>query len=412
MAVGFHFTYTYETVPNNVHSIVLNNAFRCSPLFLQMPKTKKKNTPPTRKRPTRTKVVPARLRDEEGTSQHSDEGATQHSDEGATQSVRVPPEPASAHTIEHVPTVHADHLRADIMSAVGGQMRQLGDELRASMASMLQEALGAGKKDNITPTVDTVTGPVAAEIMPAVPSSTAGTIQSILPPSVQMANTFKTMGNTVTDKIKGQILAHEYVDFARLLTPDSEETFQLRLCQKEGGKEVDIVPQTKSSVLNINQWDAAFAIYMAVYLQQYPTEVADLIHYGQQIKQMAAKNGNWRGYDERFRKFRAVHKQSWGVTLLDEWVFAATSHSQTASTPYQSKPNSIQNNKKASGQKSKYKSGLCFKFNDGKLCTPHCRFDHSCDNCGGNHPKASCRKQKQATQSFRTSQPTHHHYSW
>ena len=44
-------------------------------------------------------------------------------------------------------------------------------------------------------------------------------------------------------------------------------------------------------------------------------------------------------------------------------------------------------------RKRRGRRGACFAFNDGRCTAPHCRFEHVCSTCGGDHKRLSCRGQ-------------------
>lgn len=230
-------------------------------------------------------------------------------------------------------------------------------------------------------------------LLPLVADITAGNSH----PAVKMSSNFKTLGDNVPDKIKAQIWANEYVDLTRLVNTDRTDDVQFTLYQAEGSASVNIVPQNKRLPFSILQWDSAFAAFMAVYLQRYQDEMANLLQYSQTIKQLSQKGANWRLYDEKFRKIRETELQPWGTILFDLYLQASIPFQAVKNYQSQNK-NGPKNQQQKQPFRPKYRFGVCWKFNDGFQCNG-CTHDHKCDGCGGPHPKVRCTQNQQQSRS-------------
>jgi hypothetical protein len=311
----------------------------------------------------------------------------------------------------------ADQLsqfRNSLLSTVDEKLAQFTDLVKNSLMNRGQSGIGTGlgllpnqPQDSTTgsgippnQTQNSATGsglpPNQTQDSSTISGAVAAALQGLGTATVEISDTFKLMGARVSDKLKGLIWAHEYIDLAGLLTPEASEMFQVKMVQGELGSTLSFVPQQqKRSFLTIQQWDSAFAIYMSVYLQRYPLQVADLLQYSQQIKSMAANSARWWQYDENFRRHRAQTQISWASTLLDKFLQAYVG----VTSPKVNQSGSFQEKKGKNGQsnsqtfRKKFKKGLCFRFNQGLICSSGCRFDHSCDTCGGAHGVYACSKE-------------------
>ena len=110
----------------------------------------------------------------------------------------------------------------------------------------------------------------------------------------------------VSDRVKAKIWANEYVDFASLLSVAPEES-KYRLSVTHSHDQPSLCLEhvkPKRRGLSIDQWVTAFNVFVAVYTIRVPNAISSLMKYCEVVRDIAAKQGNWRYYDELFRFLR------------------------------------------------------------------------------------------------------------
>ncbi len=99
--------------------------------------------------------------------------------------------------------------------------------------------------------------------------------------------------------------------------------------------------------------------------------------YGQIIRDLAARDQNWRFYDENFRYFRQTQASlvPWGSIHGELWLRSQYSTKSSSVIPaHNFKLGTIL-----------VPHGYCFKFHRGQSCTSNCAFKHNCFKCKGAH---------------------------
>ena len=149
--------------------------------------------------------------------------------------------------------------------------------------------------------------------------------------------------------------------------------------------------QVQKHIYNIGQWTDAFLVFIAIYTERCPDDIADILKYMQLVRSMAsnAKPNLFLTYDRDFRKLRA-HNNMPGSILHHE-LFLSLHCKQVAFNVgvAQQKPIFPQ-------QKQSFRAGLCFAFCATGRCNrpANCPFTHACPNCGGKHAKFRCPQSK------------------
>ncbi len=84
-------------------------------------------------------------------------------------------------------------------------------------------------------------------------------------------------------------------------------------------------PTTKAKAIhNIEVWTTAFQVFVGVYTSKYPLEASALMKYGEVVRDLAARGGNWQFYHTQFRYLRYTHANEipWGSTHWELWIRA------------------------------------------------------------------------------------------
>ncbi len=111
----------------------------------------------------------------------------------------------------------------------------------------------------------------------------------------------------VSAKLKGKIWNKEFVDFGSLLSNPGQDKYQLSVLNSVTGLPASFCLEPvlrPKKIMTIDAWQQAFHIFVGVYTQKYPHKAPALMKYGQTIRDLAARDQNWRFYDENFRYLR------------------------------------------------------------------------------------------------------------
>ena len=122
------------------------------------------------------------------------------------------------------------NLAEQISQMLAGQMQKMKAGIQTSVMSMVTEKLQETLNTNITPVPERPLNNDPAPMAAGPSSITSRAAENVLQgrnnvQSVQLSTTFHTLGDEVTDRIKSQIWANEYVDLARLLNTDSQRNW-------------------------------------------------------------------------------------------------------------------------------------------------------------------------------------------
>ena len=183
-------------------------------------------------------------------------------------------------------------------------------------------------KQTVQQTVDSAVQQVAGSLFPYHKVFFPTTKSFVVPP--QSKNTFflsstVPLTHRIPDKVKKQIWANEYVDFAILLNnslTQSDEHYTFRVEKGECGKPaLTLAPNPKrQTVKSINQWVSAFQVFVAIYSEKVPQDTPALMKYGSVIRELATLGANWKFYDENFRSIRQTQGAPWDQIHAELWL--------------------------------------------------------------------------------------------
>jgi hypothetical protein len=54
---------------------------------------------------------------------------------------------------------------------------------------------------------------------------------------------------------------------------------------------------------------------MAIYTEKFKGATAGMLKYMDVIRELARNNGDWKGYDQKFRKMKMQQKLGWGCLI-------------------------------------------------------------------------------------------------
>ena len=326
---------------------------------------------------------------------------------------------ASTTTATSLPTTAAegnvDHPSAAIVtSSTPTTGASLSDVTIQQIVSAVSQAVLASLNATGTPTQSrsaSETGelPVFASgiVSPSEDATTQGHVASALQhvsgenfihvsqPTLSRMSNFNSVSVTidaqVSAKLKAKIWANEFFDFGLLLNSGAGDTrYQLSVSSQNGSSlpTLSLEPTQKAKhIANIETWTSAFQIFVGVYTGKYPMEAPALMKYGEVVRDLAARGGDWRFYDTQFRNLRQTNpsEMPWGSTHWELWIRAQNFNNSR----FQSKSQPIRNNFTNAVAGPFVPRGFCRKFHRGTECQG-CNFPHKCFKCGVVHPAVRC----------------------
>jgi hypothetical protein len=213
----------------------------------------------------------------------------------------------------------------------------------------------------------------------------------------------------IPTSLKEKIWRDEYVELSALLPTQShqfaEETITFSLCQEKNTNLGVKLNKPKPPKMNIQQWEDAFLVYMAVYTERHSVCPA-MCTYMRDVKDMARRGANFQHYDQQFRIERAATHWTWD-TVHQGLIFQAT----TPFRPFNARTQPTQP-KRSPANSSTISPGYCFDYNtQGSYCVAGkdnnnkvCKYKHACSYCDGRHPVYLC-TEKPNVNNARTIQP-------
>ena len=119
------------------------------------------------------------------------------------------------------------------------------------------------------------------------------------------------LGALVDAKLKAKIWTRQYVDLA-LLTGDSSARYSVVLDAGAESSSWHLKEEPLKKIDTIGSWTDAFLIYMAIYVDRFPSEVSQMLKYMELVRGMASSR-MFLHYDRDFRKLRAANTMNWDV---------------------------------------------------------------------------------------------------
>ena len=216
------------------------------------------------------------------------------------------------------------------------------------------------------------------------------------------------LGAHIPKRIKEKIWANEYIDLSALLPTNVDNdlwsvTFAPNTVTLQNQQNV---PKPKS-ILSFYEWNEAFRIYMAIYIQIFPEDAPHMLKYMSTIKNIYEMKGNesFRYYDETFRLLRKENSQPWQQEIDELYRKAMFMKSSkfTVNHNFPQPPTTAKynngtainpNNRRVQPFLDTNNNGTCHIYNKYQCCTKrNYPYQHVCRVCKGPHPQAKCTKQ-------------------
>ena len=105
---------------------------------------------------------------------------------------------------------------------------------------------------------------------------------------------------------------------------------------------------------------------VGVYTVKYPLEAPSLVKYGEVVRDLAARGGDWRFYDQQFSHLRHSNtsEMPWGSTHWELWIRAQNFHNSARFT----KNLTVRNSSVPYPIGPFVPKGYCHKFHQGNNC--------------------------------------------
>lgn len=278
---------------------------------------------------------------------------------------------------------------ASVVQEMQQSLKELQDTLKAALPfqqpsttatlSSLQEEEEAGSSlPPGLPTADKTGNPVQSPVQPNAPCPT---LYASISSGV-------TLDIGVGEKLKNEILLGNYISLASLL---KDQPLSVVGKLDPGTGQVSFSMGEKVETLdNFDQWMQAFMVFSSVLVKAFPDQAAGLFKYMSSVMQMKQQGGNWKKYDELFRKRKSQLNYHWAY--FDVELFALA-RSNMASQPGENMASQPRANMAGEKRKS---SQVCFRFQEGLQCSKDCKFWHACELClTPGHGRHSCWKSAQ-----------------
>lgn len=144
------------------------------------------------------------------------------------------------------------------------------------------------------------------------------------------------------------------------------------------------VQETPKSLKSLDEWVSALSVYIAIYTEKFKGAMAGMLKYMDVIRDLARNNGDWKGYDKKFRKMKMQQKLGWGMSHQEMYFRALCGVKESYDVASISSVNSM----KLSNVN--VPTGYCIRYHTGKPRLIPCKNSHSFYICNKFHPATQC----------------------
>jgi hypothetical protein len=225
------------------------------------------------------------------------------------------------------------------------------------------------------------------------------------------------VGKHVQLKLREKILADSYIDMYDLLPEAATMDKSLILKAAKKGDGLNLLRESKTKYITLDQWNQAFASYMAVYVSKAKTHIEsynlmlEMLTYQRDVNSLARQELSWWKYDIQFRMDRSVDPDSFTFATLRHDIIANIKFTPRTKQPFrqvgagqspfrsnqqtttQNQSGYQPNTQRQNGAKQRVPQGFCFRFHQRSQTCPNrqnCKFNHTCPCCSSRHPLYQC----------------------
>lgn len=201
-------------------------------------------------------------------------------------------------------------------------------------------------------------------------------------------------GIHLSERVREQILDGYYVNVFKLIKPEGPEGRRERPKRDRKGRRQTVTERT------FTNWLRGYQVYMGVVMIGYPERGWHLNNHLGNVLRAKVLGGDMAAihYDEDVRKRASENaKFRWDLLHSEVWLVEVGPNIKGKGEP-----------SRGSRWLGKRETAFrfCWEFNQGRCRRSHCKFDHNCEVCLGQHPKATCSRSTASQQPFRGGRPS------
>jgi hypothetical protein len=101
------------------------------------------------------------------------------------------------------------------------------------------------------------------------------------------------LGATISEILKRQIWANDFIELVKLLPESVEKTLKPKTLQVESlSNPVLAFMEQDNTITSLDLWLTAFSIYMSIYKEKHPGSVSGILQYMKVVREIAKRKGN------------------------------------------------------------------------------------------------------------------------
>lgn len=297
----------------------------------------------------------------------------------STRTIKQPAKQSRIEAEDQPVTVVDQPVAAADQPVTVGMLKEFGRDLSSTILEQLREdnAAPLAGEDDCPPGLPS-SAASSADRPPGLSEDTS--LHAMLPSNATPRSLIAapscsiTLDTLVDLKIQQKIIRGDYVDLNLLIAEQPEDFASIR----QGDEGITLtIPKPKGKALSFTQWVRAFLSYASVYLRAHPGEACELFKYMDSVTVLMVNNGDWRAYDEHFRRRREKVICPWNQFCPELYVL----NSVAKKAPSEQNTHDVRPSRR----------GICFPFQEGKKCRPGCNYDHACARCNStSHGQKTC----------------------
>ena len=208
----------------------------------------------------------------------SSDGEVPRCDDMQQQMAEMRREMAAMHNLVHV-------MASTTEQQIAGRSAATEQQIAGRSAATEQQIAGRSAA-----TIQPITGSSTSAAQPiAAPSTDVGIVGER--PNNMASFSSVPLGSLVDPKVKAKIWAGQFVELDSLVGEFSESPVLIFDTQNRNPS-VQMRENVSRRIFNVAQWTDAFLVYVAIYTECHPTDVASILKYVQLVRSMAASARN------------------------------------------------------------------------------------------------------------------------
>lgn len=125
---------------------------------------------------------------------------------------------------------------------------------------------------------------------------------------------------------------------------------------------------------------------MAIYSREHAHQTAQLMKYGEIVRDLAQRRASWSYYDTQFWMLRESMIIPWDRIHTEFWIM-----STSQPTPQSFRSSHKHNRNNTQNRSGRYLQNTCWVYNKRTHChNQQCPHSHVCSYCRGHHPATKC----------------------